>query len=166
MKPFPRARTLGTLALPVVAALLPMTGCAGVKYRVDDGVTDGIRYYRPATYLLIQPDYEKHTAKATFFHGPDISRAYVVKPFAWLSTNKTNLEFNAGMLSQVSNDSDSTKVPKAVIEAGSTLIQKALEAAAAKATPGVAAKGPESPQVFVFMLTESGVVQILGPKKD
>src|SRR5262245_8262970 len=107
-------------------------GCAQTVFQpvsladgVDDGTVAGIRYYRPATYVLIRPDYSKGKAEVVVFTGPDTSALYAVRPGSWLATNTANLTFEKGMLTQVVSKPDSTKFAVDVIAASSAVVSKA-----------------------------------------
>src|SRR5262245_2817163 len=170
------ARRQLVLTLLAVTMATGFSGCAGIDYSKAGPDAEGIRYYRPTTYLLVVPDYEKSAAKVTLIHGPDTSVPYAAKPYAWFATNKTNLEFANGMLTKVSSEAASAKLPQTVITAAvevtkATLaeIAKKAEVAAALAKAGAAARMmPEvtpapgdtpPPPVFLFVVTASGIEQ-------
>lgn len=153
-----------------------MAGCAGVEFREAGPDVDGIRYYRPATYFLIKPDYKKASASITTFHGPDTCRVFAAKPYAVFANNTTELHFAGGMLQKVTTNSDATAVPAAVTQAVAALGKEALriaaEAAAASATGGASAlrKGQvevgiaeRAPPVFLFVSSPAGVRQVQLP---
>jgi type IV pilus biogenesis protein CpaD/CtpE len=58
------------LTFVAVAMAAGLSGCAGIDYSKAGPDTEGIRYYRPTTYILVAPDYEKSAAKVTLIHGP------------------------------------------------------------------------------------------------
>lgn len=157
------SRTAAVLLVALVA--LAQIACAGIRFRrAKDPDTNGIRYYRPATYFLVTPDYEKGQATITLFHGPDTCRLFAAKPYAVLATNTSKLEFSGGMLSTVSTDSDATAIPRAIIQATASLAKSALDAAAKNAK--LAALGAalvespptvaQQPPIFLFVSSSDG----------
>jgi hypothetical protein len=124
----------------------------------DDGKVAGIRYYRPATYILIRPDYAKGKAEVVVFTGPDTSTLYAAKPESWLATNTANLTFDKGVLTQVVSKPDSTKFAVDVIGATSAVVTKALEAAAASAKAAAASARLEDlkPNESIFLFKVEG----------
>lgn len=156
----------GRVAL-LAAALVLQPACAGISFkRAADPKTNGIRYYRPATYFLVQPDYAKGQASVTTFHGPDTCQLFAAKPYAFLATNTSKIEFTGGMLSTVSTDSDATAIPRAVIQATAAVSKELLEIAAKGAklsAMGAAlvaedktAAGVSRPPIFLFVSDSSG----------
>jgi hypothetical protein len=151
-------------ALCIVAALTG--GCAQTVFQLasttpqrprDDGMVAGIRYYRPATYMLIRPDYAKGKAEVVVFTGPDTSTLYVARPESWLATNTANLTFDKGVLTQVISKPDSTKFAVDVIGATSAVVTKALEAAAANAKAAASPRsGSLEPATGVFLFKVEG----------
>ena len=159
-------------------------GCAGIDFsKAEDNQegrrSNGIRYYRPATYLLITPDYEQKAAKVTLWHGPDTSVTYVADPYAWFAKNTTLMEFENGMLKKVSSEADSTKVAETTIKAAVEVTKEMLDqlakqaqVAAALAKAGAAALLREepgggkalTPAIFLFVASEDGLVQVYPPK--
>ena len=177
------ARTFTAAGMVWGVIALGLGGCAGIDFsKAEDSHegrrSNGIRYYRPATYLLITPDYEQKAAKVTLWHGPDTSVTYVADPYAWFAKNTTVMEFENGMLQKVSSEADSTKVAETTIKAAvevtkETLDQLAKQAqvAAALARAGAAALLREepgggrvaTPPIFLFFASEDGLVQVYPP---
>ena len=179
-------RELGSRRQAVVAWTLAYLmfsayGCAGVDFAKSNPdqklhPTNGIRYYRPATYFLITPDYEKSAARVELWRGPDTSEPYTAKPFAWFAGNTTLLEFEKGMLSKVSSEADSTKFAETLIKATVEVTKEMLDqlakqaqVAAALAKAGAAArlkeeKGKEPP-IFLFVASEQGIKQVYPVQK-
>jgi hypothetical protein len=127
--------------------LVLLTGCSGVTFKkAESGDTNGIRYYRPATYLLIKPDYEKQEASLEWVALADTRTPYVAKPYAFMATNTTELSFANGLLTKVTAETNSTAVPKAAIAALNELVKSALETAskAAVAAGGFTVSGKRS----------------------
>ena len=170
--------SVGTVA---IVAIIIFTGCAGIDYQdvtVNKDVP-GIRYYRPATYILVVPDYDKSAAKVSLWHGPDTSRVYAADPYSWFASNKTLIEFTGGMLSKVSSEADSTKLPETLITAATEIskatldqLAKQTQVAAALARAGAAAllrpqtaAEPLPIPIFLFVANEQGIVQIF-PEKE
>jgi hypothetical protein len=158
--------------LLVASAACGGGGCASTAFRhAEDPGVNGIRYYRPATYVLVKPDYEKQQASVTFWTGPDTSVPYAADPSATWATNTTELKFNRGMLSDVTTETDSTKIATETIaalgEVGKTVLENAAKAASLAA--GAAAlvspeKGDEPPPVFLFVAAADGQFRQLYPE--
>jgi hypothetical protein len=148
-------------------------GCAGVDYRkATEAKTNGLRYYRPASYLLVKPDYEAKKAQVVLFHGPDTSTPYAASPYSWFAANNASLEFDKGMLTNVHSAADGTALPKSLIEAavavGKETLDAAAQAAALAAAAGAAARVAPAdeaapPPIFLFMATAEGARQIYPP---
>lgn len=153
------------LTLLVASMHLILTGCAETYFTpaTKDDV-NGIRYYLPATYLLVKPDYDHGTAAVFTFQGPDVTQLYAANPYAWIATNTTELTFQNGVLTKAVSKPDSTKVAVDTIGALSTVASKALEAAAAnaaKATRDLGAKPNAAPiPVFLFKVHGSELVPL------
>lgn len=165
-----RRAVRATLVAAAWGAAVAQVGCAGVAYGTAvEPATNGIRYYRPATYVLIQPDYENGRAKVEVVHGPDTDVAYAADPYCYFASNNTKLEFEGGMLKSVTNEADSTRLPKTILEAATALgkkfleeLAKAQELAAAAAMKSVHEQAGEVP-VFLFKVTATGFEQIFPP---
>jgi hypothetical protein len=171
-----RVRFVGIWIL--ILAIATSFGCAGISYTKADANTNGIRYYRPATYFLVTPDYETNSAHVESIELPDTSTTYAMDPYAWFAKNNTNIVFSKGMLSKIESDADSTKLPQTVIEAATAVAKETLTQLAKQAElaaklkgggPGLLAPAErakvEKPQVFLFMATAEGIVQVYPPKK-
>ena len=122
----------------------------------DDGGVQGVRYYRSATYVLIRPDYTKGKAELVVFTGPDTSVLFAAKPESWLTTNTADLTFDKGVLTDVTTVSDSTKFAVDVIAATSTVLTKAMDAAAAGAVAASARSDLLKPQNSIFLFKVEG----------
>jgi hypothetical protein len=123
----------------------------------DDGTVAGIRYYRPATYVLVRPDYTKGKAEVVVFTGPDTSALYAARPESWLATNTAHLTFDKGVLTQVVSKPDSTKFAVDIVGATSAVVTKALEAAAASAKSAVAGRlETVEPTASIFLFKVEG----------
>jgi hypothetical protein len=117
-----------------VMAVGVLSGCSGVTFeRVSSSnpSPNGIRYFRPATYLLVKPDYEKQSAKLEWVTLPDTSDAFTAAPFAFMATNTTELEFKGGLLTKMDSDTDSSAVPKAAIKALDEIVKASIATAIA-----------------------------------
>ena len=178
------ARKLMAAAMVSSVIALGLGGCAGIDFgKAEDNPegrgSNGIRYYRPATYVLIAPDYEQKAAKVTMWHGPDTSVTYVAKPYAWFAKNTTLMEFENGMLKKVTSEADSTKVAETTIKAAVEVTKEMLDqlakqaqVAGALAKAGAAALLRDSPEqgkastppIFLFMASEDGLVQVYPEK--
>lgn len=150
---------LAVSMLPLVAVGV---GCAKTTYReATSASSDGVRYYAPATYLLVKPDYKKSMASLTLLTLPDTKQLYAVDSYSWMASNETKIDFKNGMIKKSVSDMDSVKVPTAAIEGLATIAKAALDAAAAQAKIAAAASGaqmlpspkpaaPKAPPVFLY----------------
>lgn len=162
------------LVLPFVIVFVCASGCANTQFRkAIDPNANGIRYYRPATYILVKPDYDKQQASVTFWNGPDTSVPYAVDPSATAATNTTELKFNRGMLTDVSSSTDATKIATEVIAAAGEVAKSVLSTAAKAATLAAAeahtpAMAPgEMPPIYLFVAAGDGTFkQLYGPPID
>ena len=117
-----------------------LNGCAKTTYKVADKLeTNGIRYFAPSTYLLLTPDTKNGKVKVTKYTLPNTQKLYAVDSFAWMATNDTTINFDHGMIKDVTSKQNSVKVIASSIEALSALAQSVLEAAAASASKAASA---------------------------
>lgn len=132
---------------------------SGVK--TVDGDRNGIRYYAPATYVLVKPDYTKGKAEVVVFNAPDTTITYAVDAKSWLATHKTELTFENGMLTKLLSKPDTTKIAVDTIGAVSAIASKGLEAAAAAAKAASMAPRPTgtTPPIFLYRLDRNGKLQ-------
>lgn len=164
---------LKLLSVLIILPSLGLQGCAGVSYGIASSEeSNGIRYYRPATYALIMPDYEANTASVSFFEAPDTRQAYLIKPYAFMAQNNTSIAFKDGLLSSTSTKSNSTKVIKSAVEATAELAKKGLDLAAkqgqlasmfAAALKAKIRKAPVKANLYLLMLSETGWKQVYPP---
>lgn len=151
-------------------------GCAGANFHdaTQDRSANGIRYYPPATYVLIKPDYSAKAASVTFFQAPDTSKTFAIEPYSFLADNTTEIDFKDGMLSKMDNEADATAVAKSVVaalgEVGKAVLDTAAKAsAAAAAAPAVAGRvvtTAPSDVIFLFKVerqADGGIVKQLYP---
>lgn len=162
----------GWPAVALAAGAFWVAGCAGAHFKeASSPSVNGIRYYRPATYILIKPDYTKNTANITLWNGPDTSVPYAIDPYAYLATNSTDIEFDGGMLSKLTSNPDSTKFATDAIQAAVALGQEVLttaanvaaKAALAQKSTGQAPAAPPPAPVFLFVASSSGFHQLYPP---
>lgn len=161
------------LSLPIAAAGLVGAGCAQTTYRPASAGTNGIRYYAPATYILVKPDYENAKASVTFLTLPDTEQLYAVDSCSWMATNKTKIEFKNGMIAKSTSEIDGTKIPKAVLQAsaavGKELLAVAASTAKLAATTGAAraaqidAPAAGGPPIFLFYSHGDRLTQVFPP---
>lgn len=146
-----------------------MAGCANTTFKVAaHGETNGIRYFAPASFILIKPDYTKSTATVEFLTLPDTTRLFAVDTYSWLASNNTKIDFTNGMIAKAVSDTDSVKVPVATLQAISASVQQAMKAAAAAAAASAAKSAarkkttlpPAAPPVFLFYNTGTTLTQI------
>src|SRR5262249_5006439 len=147
---------------------LLLAACSGVTFeRVSDSnpSPNGIRYFRPATYLLVKPDYEKQSATLQWVTIPDTSTAFTATPYAFMATNTTELEFTKGLLTKMDSDTASSAAPKAAIKALDEIVQASIMTAisAAKASAAgftvtrkepLAATVQPSQAIFLFKIED------------
>jgi len=163
-----RYRTIG-FALPILMCGVAM-GCANTTYRVATKAdTNGVRYYSPATYILVKPDYEKAKASVIFLTLPDTTQLFAVDTFSWMATNKTKIEFKNGMISKSTSEIDGTKIPKAILQASAAVGKELLAVAASAASTAAKASAARATQlrasdavkpVFLFYSNGQKLVQV------
>jgi len=141
-----------------------VAGCAQTTFRgkVTKEDTNGIRYYLPATYILIKPDYTKGEPNVTYWIGPDTTALYAADPYAFASTNTTELQFTRGYLTQAKSNVDTTKVASEAIAALDELAKVVLTTAA-KSAQLAATKGEpkKPPQIYLFVVGTDGKLRTL-----
>jgi hypothetical protein len=130
--------------------IIVLSGCAMVlTSKVDlskDSKTSltnypkGIRVYPTRVYLLISDQ------EAKFEFWPDYTCAYDVRPVAIFGTNNFKIELERGQITTLSSNMDTT----AAIELIKELTKKAISAAAAASTKGMA-------PVQIFRMDDKGV---------
>lgn len=99
-----------------------MAGCSTVEItRVSDSAySDGLRFYRPASYLLVTKDKEGNLQ--TFVISlPNKNEEYVIKPKVRLGTAEVNVTLEGGWnLTQLGTRLD-TKIPETITALTGTL---------------------------------------------
>ena len=162
--------------IPIIILFsLNITSCSkttfqqSVEYEEKNGGIDiaGIVYQEQGTYLLVSPDYKNSTVKITKLTLPNTTKLNVVESFAWLASNDTTINFNHGMIKDISSEQSSIKVPKAIVETLSAVGKAALEAAASasmKAASGAkVAKGNNDkpiPPIYFYKVDGNQVIQL------
>lgn len=153
-----------SLSAMVASSLLLTTcvaGCSGLsvhKVSDDDGER-GFRYYEPAPFVIVYSD-GKTGLTAKIIYLPDLSRKMAAKPYNFVASNTTKLNFSNGILTDSTQKGDETAFPKAVIEA--------VKTAAVAAAKGVALNQPEqsgevpgfavpAPFLYKIVIDEAGV---------
>jgi len=148
-----------------IVLALGITGCAETKFYANvTPDTNGIRYYLPATYILIKPDYTKGEANVTYWIGPDTAALYAADPYAFASTNTTELQFERGYLTSASSQIDTSKVASDAIAALGDLAKAVLTTAAKSAQLAAAAPAREAekpPQIYLFVVGTDGKLRTL-----
>jgi hypothetical protein len=141
-----RGRILGVAAIAVL-----LTGCVagtrGGPIYGDNTAAQGIRYFLPAMYLVVQQTQEG-TISASFEVIADSSQAYYVEPFVVLAKQDVDITLNAdGTLQSFKLEQDGTPVSAALVAAVKDISLKKLEleqaAAEAKAADGARAQDKE-----------------------
>ncbi len=103
------------------------SGCtAGIDYVPvvhpgTSGEPQGIRYFESARYLLVYSD-SKGGIKTQILTLPDQTRLMEVRPWSKGASLKSTLKFNNGMLTEVSEEVDSTATTNAILSAAQTLL--------------------------------------------
>lgn len=148
------------------ALLLSLAGCAGVSYRAietpaQDLAARGLRYYDSSPYILVQTD-NQGDLKSELTYLPDMGKLRHAKPYNFLASNSTTLEFQKAIVTSASNDSDSTAVPVSIVSALKTAaVEGAKLAAFDRSSGGIAkpASGPARvPKVYLFKVVKRPVV--------
>lgn len=165
--PTPIARGRGWRAFSRIVILIGayVSGCSGLSVnrvpKALDQCTDGFRYYEPAPYVLVYSD-GKTGLTAKVLYLPDLTRKMAAKPYNFMSSNTTKLNFSHGVLTDSDQKGDGTAVPKAIIEAAKTVAIAAAKGA------GVALNQPEraggvpgfavpAPYLYRIVITETDV---------
>lgn len=147
-----------------VVLVFVVAGCAQTKfYGNANKETNGIRYYLPATYILIKPDYTKGEANVTYWIGPDTTTLNAADPYAFVSTNTTELQYERGYLISASSQVDTTKVASDAIAALDDLAKAVLATAAkgAQLAAAPAAMEESVPQIYLFVVGTDGKLRTL-----
>jgi hypothetical protein len=147
-----------TTTVLAITATACSTGCAGLKAtpllsEVDDNAAKGFRYYENAPFLFIHTD-GKGGLTSEIVMLPDTSRRMSIEPYAFLSSNNTNLTFSNGTLTESSSQVDTT----AVASAGLDALAKYLGALVAADLPPAQAAPPYLYKIYI----SNGKVSLLG----
>jgi hypothetical protein len=135
-----------------------LSACAGLNVtpigtsKELDEAAHGFRYYQPAPYLFVYSD-GKGGLVSQIKYLPDTTQKMSVQPYAYLASNESTLQFDAGMLTQAAAVVDETVVPAAALDS----LAKVL-AAAAKAAMNVpeAANETKVPVPYLFKIVVKG----------
>jgi len=134
-------------ACPLVAVILCLFGCAGVRHLPDRGEKDhGIRYYRSAPYLLVHSD-AKGGLITKLLYLPDQTQLMSATPNSRMASLKTALEFQDGVLTSAAEQPDSTVLPGVILSAAETILP--LLAASVNT-------GEQIPQPSLYKITVHG----------
>lgn len=123
----------------------------------------GFRYYQPAIYILVYPNNMGGIITKTLVL-PDRTKIMSSHPYSFIATNKTELTFTHGMLSDSSVNADATALPAALLEAATTVASAALKAGVVDAQQ---ATGPQilavpGPYLFKLIRKKDGTVVLVG----
>ena len=119
-----------------IAVLLASTlsACAGLNVTPIgtsaelDKTAHGFRYYQPAPFLFVHSDGKGGlTSQIKFL--PDTTQKMSVQPYAYLASNESTLQFDAGMLTQAAAVVDETVVPAAALDSLAKVLSAAAKAA-------------------------------------
>ena len=139
-----------------------LSGCAGLKTTpirsdADEVKAQGFRYYENAPFLFIHTD-GKGGLTSEIVMLPYTTREMSIEPYAFWSSNNTNLTFSNGTLTESSSQVDTTAVPSAGLDA----LAKYLTLIAGDETPG------QAPPPYLYKIHIQGNVVTLtgGSPKD
>ena len=153
--------------LPLLVCVLG--GCAGLTVtpigegKGENSETDarGFRYYQPAPFLLVYSDGKGGlVSQITFL--PDTTKKMSVRPYAYLASNESTLQFDAGMLTQAAAVVDATIIPSAALDT----LAKALGVAAKAALNAPEATNETTvpvPYLFKIVITGNQIQLKGGP---
>lgn len=145
-----------------IVLALGITGCARTYFHANvNKDTNGIRYYLPATYILIKPDYTKGEANVTYWTGPDTTTLYAADPFAFAASNTSKFVYERGYLTSASSIVDPTKVASEAISALDDLAKGILTTAAKGAQLAALRAKREGPQIWLFIVGRDGKLRTL-----
>jgi hypothetical protein len=135
------------LLMCVSAVGVLLGGCAGVTYQpvsytpiardgsnaaeakkandAADESASGIRYYQASPYLLVYSD-GKGGIVWKIYYLPDQTRKMTATPYNYVAKVTANLTFSRGVLTDSTEDVDTTAVPKAILAAAEKLLPLAL----------------------------------------
>lgn len=118
----------------LVLVTCTVSACAGldVKPIGTDAKLDkdarGFRYYQPAPFLFIYSDGKGGIVSQIKFL-PDTTQKMSAQPYAYLSSNESTLQFDAGILTVASVVVDETVVPSAALDSLAKTLGAAAKAA-------------------------------------
>lgn len=145
----------------ITVAIAPLVGgCAGIAHRaltdVENETAKGLRYYDSSPYLLVQTDNDGGL-KSELVYLPDQTKRREAKPYTFLATNNTTLEFVKGVVTTTTSETDSTAVPAAVVQALQKVASEAVKLARFDAVEGEASG--RVPQVYLFKIVKEDVIE-------
>ena len=107
-----------------ILVVIMLSQCASIKHMPIDDETDltnkGIRYYQSSPYLIIYSN-GKGGIVTQLEYLPDPTKKMSVLPKSCMATIKTALEFDNGVLTTSTEETDTTAVPKAILKAVETV---------------------------------------------
>lgn len=148
-------------------------GCAGLIVKpvpkkdtgeYDEETVYGFRYYQPSPYLLVYTDNQGGLVTKIIFLL-DQKKKMSVRPYNWMATSQTTLEFKNGMLAGAKNVVDETVIPKAVLTSFEKAVSAAVSAAAIKPSDALVNRIP-SPYLFKILEESGNYVLKGGPAND
>lgn len=118
---------LGALVAGILSA------CAGLDVKpinseADNNVARGFRYYQPAPFLFVYSD-GKGGIISKIIYLPDTTQKMSIKPYAYLASNESTLQFDTGMLTQAAAVVDETVVPTAALDSLAKVLGTVAKAA-------------------------------------
>ena len=154
------------IRIPIAVLLAgALSACAGLDVMPIgtsaelDGAARGFRYYQPAPFLFVHSDGKGGLISQIKFL-PDTTQKMSARPYAYLASNESTLQFDAGMLTQAAEVVDETVVPAAALDG----LAKAL-AASAKAAMMVPEAADEArvPVPYLFkIVVRNNVIELRG----
>lgn len=109
---------------------IAMSGCAGVTTKPigrDDGSAKGIRHYGYKAPFILLTQRTDGGVDSSLIYLPDTTTIYSTRPYAFLSDNKTRLNFSKGVLEYSKSEINETKLPVLSMKIVSALAEKAAK---------------------------------------
>lgn len=153
--------------LGILASVL-LTACAGmtvtpVNSDADDGTALGVRYYGNSPYLLVRTDSDGGVV-AELEYLPDRAKKMSARPYNYLASNATTLQFTNGVLASSSVEADSTVVPATILGVLKDLAIAAVKAGSGAGLSGDPREAPKAPLPVLFkIVTDESGVHLWGP---
>jgi hypothetical protein len=155
--------------LSCAITLLLLAGCAGFSAQPDIDSANGIRYYAPASYLLVYSD-GKGNLQSQILVMPDLDRKMVIDLKAVGAKNNSTLTFQNGILTGSKFVVDTTALPGALIDTIKTLGTTAIASAFNAPEDTATIRKIPSPYLFKIVVDRDGTrlvgKQGVGPNNE